>query len=73
MIFLGTAQGLLSIGLGLYIDKGRPSRTQIFPEPLQDTDLGHSSGYDWPRRHSSHVDRGCEWCDFLTGTSLQSS
>ena len=40
MISLGITQGLLSLGLGIYIDHHEhPSRKQIFPVSSQDTDL----------------------------------
>jgi hypothetical protein len=73
MISLGTIQGLLSLGLGLYIDsREHPSRKGNFPVRSQDTDLEHSGHRNWDDRHSCHGERGCKWRQFLTGTPLQS-
>jgi hypothetical protein len=73
MISLGITQGLLSLGLGIYIDShDHPSRKQIFPVPSQDTDVEHSGRNNWDDHRSCHGERGCEWRQFLTGTPLQS-
>jgi hypothetical protein len=70
LISLGIVQGLLSLGLGMYIDGcEHPSRKRIFPVPSQDTDSEHSGHSNWDNHHSCRSERGCEQRQFLTGAT----